>query len=149
VRTGFVWLRIGISGGLLWKRWWDFSFLRTEGFLTVWAHVDLCNVVNRVSAHNLVLRPLCGFCVAGRLTDHVTGCSLNNLRLWFRLHWTRQVVTAFGPHSELAESSPLLRCDAGPNTSGARRLSVHAAVIPGNLKFKNELIKIWSRIGPR
>jgi hypothetical protein len=25
-RTGFIWLRIGSSGRLLWTRWWTFGF---------------------------------------------------------------------------------------------------------------------------
>jgi hypothetical protein len=28
VWSGFTWLRIGNSGGLLWARWWTFGFWR-------------------------------------------------------------------------------------------------------------------------
>jgi hypothetical protein len=28
VWSGFIWLKIGIFGGLLWMRWWTFRFWR-------------------------------------------------------------------------------------------------------------------------
>jgi hypothetical protein len=31
-RTGFSWLRIGSSGGLLWTQWWTFRFNKKAGF---------------------------------------------------------------------------------------------------------------------
>jgi hypothetical protein len=36
-RTGFSWLRIGSSGGLLWTRWWTFGFHKKGYFLTSWS----------------------------------------------------------------------------------------------------------------
>jgi hypothetical protein len=36
-RTGFVWLRVGSSGGILWALWWTFGFHKKAGyFLTRW-----------------------------------------------------------------------------------------------------------------
>jgi hypothetical protein len=39
VYTGFIWLRIGTSGGLLWTRWWIFVFHKMMGSL--WVTVQL------------------------------------------------------------------------------------------------------------
>jgi hypothetical protein len=43
-RTGFGWLRIGSSGGLLWTRWWTFGFHKKAGyFLTSWVTIGFSN----------------------------------------------------------------------------------------------------------
>jgi hypothetical protein len=43
-RTGFSWLRIGSSGGLLWTRWWTFGFHKKAGyFLTSWVTISFSN----------------------------------------------------------------------------------------------------------
>jgi hypothetical protein len=43
-RTGFGWLRIGSSGGLLWTRWWTFGFHKKRGyFLTSWVIISFSN----------------------------------------------------------------------------------------------------------
>jgi hypothetical protein len=43
-RTGFGWLRIGSSGGLLWIRWWTFGFHKKAGyFLTSRATISFSN----------------------------------------------------------------------------------------------------------
>jgi len=31
VQNGFIWLRTGASGGLLWTRWWTFGFRKRRG----------------------------------------------------------------------------------------------------------------------
>jgi hypothetical protein len=45
-RTGFSWLRIGSSGGLVWTRWWTFGFHKKAGcFLTSWVTISLSNII--------------------------------------------------------------------------------------------------------
>jgi hypothetical protein len=42
--TGFNWLRIGSSGGLLWTRWWTFGFHTKVGyFLISWVTMSFSN----------------------------------------------------------------------------------------------------------
>jgi hypothetical protein len=42
--TGFGWLRIGSSDGLLWTRWWTFGFRKKAGyFLTSWVTISFSN----------------------------------------------------------------------------------------------------------
>jgi hypothetical protein len=43
-RTGFSWLRIGSSGGLVWTREWTFEFHKKSGyFLTGWVTISFSN----------------------------------------------------------------------------------------------------------
>jgi hypothetical protein len=45
-RTGFVWLRIGSSDGLLWTWWWTFGFYKESRiFLTGWVTISFSNNV--------------------------------------------------------------------------------------------------------
>jgi hypothetical protein len=41
--TGFIWLRIGTSGGILWTRWWKFGLHKRRGisWLAKWLLVSL------------------------------------------------------------------------------------------------------------
>jgi hypothetical protein len=44
-RTGFSWLRIGSSGGLLWVRWWTFGFHKKGYILTSWVTISFSNYI--------------------------------------------------------------------------------------------------------
>jgi hypothetical protein len=44
MRTGFSWLKIRSSGGLVWTRWWTFGLHKKAGyFLTSWVTVGFSN----------------------------------------------------------------------------------------------------------
>jgi hypothetical protein len=56
-RTGFVWLRIGSSGGLLWTRWWTFGFHKKAGcYLAIWVTIGFSK---NILHHGLSKVPLC------------------------------------------------------------------------------------------
>jgi hypothetical protein len=42
-RSGLSWLRIGSSGGLLWKRWWIFGFHKERIFFDNWVTISFSN----------------------------------------------------------------------------------------------------------
>jgi hypothetical protein len=45
--TGFSWLRIGSSGGLVWTRQWTFGFHKKAGyFLTSWVAISFSNILH-------------------------------------------------------------------------------------------------------
>jgi hypothetical protein len=46
-RTGFSWLMLESSGGLLWTRWWTFGFHKKAGcFLTNWVTISFSNNIH-------------------------------------------------------------------------------------------------------
>jgi hypothetical protein len=45
-RTGFGWLGIGSSGGLLWTRWWIFGIHKKAWiFLISWVTMSFSNII--------------------------------------------------------------------------------------------------------
>jgi hypothetical protein len=56
-RTGFGWLRIGSSGGLLWTRWWAFGFRKKAGFLMSWVTISFSNNILHHGVSKYFTRP--------------------------------------------------------------------------------------------
>jgi hypothetical protein len=89
-QTGFSWLRIGSSGGLLWTWWWTFRFHKKVGyFLTSWVTISFSNnILHHAVSEWFKVRPFQGNFwfwrhekVTWSISDGCSGCF--NTGIWF------------------------------------------------------------------